>query len=134
MSNSAFYKYFALISLGTAALLIGLAQLDLLYPYLTFAFISLALFMGLTLAMFLIGKITVKSDNKTLFTGTVLGFTFAKMLLSILIVIGYHQIGNPPSKLFIIPFFIVYLIFTIFETYIMMQIGQQSKSVKQADL
>lgn len=84
--------------------------------------------------MFLVGKITANSDNKGLFTGTILGFTFAKMLLSVIIVVGYAQLGNPPTKLFILPFFIVYLIFTIFETYIMMQIGQQSKAVKQADL
>ena len=81
--------------------------------------------MALTLAMFTVGRITAKSSNKSLFTGMVLGFTFGKIFLSIVVVIGYFKFGNPPSRLFILPFFIVYLIFTIFETYIMMQVGKR---------
>jgi hypothetical protein len=77
--------------------------------------------------MIFVGEKTAQSSNKGLFTGIVLGFTFGKIFLSLLIVIGYHQLAQPNSKIFILPFFLVYLIFTIFETYIMMQIGQQSK-------
>ena len=83
--------------------------------------------MLLTLAMFLLGGATAKNKDTNLFTGVVLGFTFGKIFLSFLIVVGYHQLAQPTSKIFLLPFFIVYLIFTIFETYLMMQIGQHSK-------
>ncbi len=83
--------------------------------------------MLLTLAMFLVGDITAKSSNKNLFTTVILGFTFGKIFLSLFVVLGYFQVAQPSSKIFLLPFFIVYLIFTIFETYLMMQIGQHSK-------
>lgn len=83
--------------------------------------------MLLTLAMFLVGGITAKSTNKSLFTGVVLGFTFGKIFLSLFVVLGYYELAQPASKIFLLPFFIVYLIFTIFETYLMMQIGQHTK-------
>lgn len=86
--------------------------------------------MVLTLSMFFLGSKTAKSSNKGLFTAVVLGFTFGKIFLSLFTVIGYFKLGNPSSKLFLLPFFIVYLIFTIFETYLMMQIGQHSKPVQ----
>ena len=85
--------------------------------------------MLLTLGMFFVGNITSKSSNKGLFTAMVMGFTFGKIFLSLFVVIGYHQIGQPASKIFLLPFFIVYLIFTVFETYLMMQIGQHSKPI-----
>ena len=83
--------------------------------------------MLLTLAMFLAGSVTATSSNKSLFTGVVLGFTFGKIFLSLLVVAGYYELAHPASKIFLLPFFIVYLIFTIFETYLMMQIGQHTK-------
>ena len=83
--------------------------------------------MLLTVAMFFAGGITAKSSNKNLFTTIVLGFTFSKIFLSLIVVLGYYQLAQPTSKLFLLPFFIVYLIFTIFETYLMMQIGQNTK-------
>ena len=83
--------------------------------------------MLLTLAMFFVGSMTAKSTNKNLFTTIVLGFTFGKIFLSLFVVLGYYQIAQPTSKIFLLPFFIVYLIFTIFETYLMMQIGKNTK-------
>lgn len=83
--------------------------------------------MLLTLAMFFVGGMTAKSTNKNLFTTIVLGFTFGKIFLSLFVVLGYYQIAQPTSKIFLLPFFIVYLIFTIFETYLMMQIGKNTK-------
>ena len=130
MSATDFYKYFGLVSLGTAALLFGLSQIAILQPYLLFSFISLALFMLLTLVMFLFGEKTAKSSNKNLFTTLVLGFTFLKIFLSLFVVIAYYKVGNPSSKVFLIPFFIVYLIFTIFETYLMMKISKNTKPVE----
>ncbi len=73
------------------------------------------------------GEKTAKSSNKGLFTGVVIFSTFGKIFLSFLVVIGYYELGEPTSKIFLLPFFIVYLIFTVFETYLMMQIGQNTK-------
>jgi len=126
--SSLFYRYFLIVSGATALCILGSGQLSLFKPFLLFSFICLFLFMGLTMLMFYIGSKTATSSNKGLFTGVILGFTFGKILLSLFVVLSYHHFGNPPSKIFLLTFFLIYLIFTIFETYVMMQIGQHSQT------
>ena len=127
MSTPQFFKFFLITSVVTAGLLIGLCQLTLFEPFLPFSLVTLVVFMLLTLLMFWVGKISANSKNKGLFTTLAMGFTFGKIFLSILVVIGYHQLFEPPSRLFLLPFFIVYLLFTVLETYMLMQIGQEKQ-------
>jgi len=54
----------------------------------------------------------------------VLGFTVGKMLISVLVIFAYIQLAQPAGKLFILPFFGIYLAFTAYETYFMMKLGK----------
>ncbi len=133
MAKPTFYRLLSLISGATALLLLVLGQFSIFRPYLPFSFACLSLFLILTLAMYIVGEKTARSSNKSLFTSMVLVFTFGKILLSFAIVLLYYYLAAPASKVFLLPFFIVYLIFTIFETYLMMQIGKYEKpSAKEA--
>ena len=76
--------------------------------------------------MYQAGYRAAMSDNKNDFTNAVLGFTVGKMFLAILVILGYSLLAQPPDKLFIIPFFAIYLIYTIFETYFMMKLGRMN--------
>ena len=122
-----FFRQLSILSIFTAIALFGLNQWSVLSPYQDFSWISLAFFVLLTLAMYGVGTLTAKSKNTAAFTGTILGFTFAKMLFSLVIVIVYFQYMKPSSKVFVIPFFIVYLVYTAFETWFMMKLGKNSK-------
>lgn len=126
MSQRQFFIQLGILSLGATILLFFLNRLAQLQPYSILSWISLAAFMALSALMYLAGRRAALSDNKNDFTNAILGFTMGKMFLAILVVFGYSQLARPPDKLFIIPFFAVYLIYTIFETYFMMKLGRMN--------
>lgn len=113
-----------LLSLAAVLLVFFLNRLPRLQPYSLLSWASLGAFIALSAAMFSAGRRAARSDNKNDFTNAVLGFTMGKMFLAILLLFGYSRLAQPPDKLFIIPFFSVYLIYTIFETYFMMKLGR----------
>ena len=126
MSQRSFFIQLGALSLVTAILIFFLNRLPRLQAYSLLSWISLGAFITLCILMYLAGYRAALSDNKNDFTNAVLGFTVGKMFLAILVIFGYSQLANPPDKLFIIPFFAIYLIYTIFETYFMMKLGRMN--------
>lgn len=127
MSPTIFFRQLSIITLLTAAVLFALNQWSVLSPYQEFSWISLAFFVLLTLSMYVVGTLTAKSKSTAAFTGTILGFTFGKMLFSVVIVIVYFQYVRPSTRAFVIPFFLVYLVYTAFETSFMMKLGKEKR-------
>jgi len=72
-------------------------------------------FIGVCSVMFYFGKRTAGADNKMLFTNVFMGLTMAKMFLSGAAIGVYAYLARPDSKLFIIPFFVSYVIYTVLE-------------------
>jgi apolipoprotein N-acyltransferase len=124
MTIQQFALQLAVVTALTAAALWGLFQVPALKPYQLLGWVSLGGFVLLSFLMYLIGDNAAKSSNKNHFTNVVLGFTGAKMMLALMIVFAYLKLAEPSDKLFIIPFFAVYFIFTGFETYLMMRLGK----------
>lgn len=87
---------------------------------------SLAGFVVMTILLYYAGIRAAKSSNKNDFSNTVLGFSMGKMMLAALSLVIYAKIAMPTNKLFIIPFFAVYAIFTIFETIVMTKLGRMN--------
>ena len=127
MPTSTFFRQLGILTAITALALFAINQLEVLQPYANFSWISLTFFVVLTLAMFGVGWLTVNSKNKNAFTGTILGFTLAKIVFSFVVVLSYHQLTQPLSKAFVIPFFITYLVYTAFETWFLMKLGKQKR-------
>ena len=87
---------------------------------------SLLLFYFLAaILLFVVGKKLAVSENKNAFTLFIMGAVFAKMMLSMAVLVVYLKFAQPASKYFILPFFVVYLAFTVFETYFLMKIGRE---------
>ena len=124
MPQRQFFIQLFLISSLTAALLFWLNTLPKFQADSGFTWFSLALFVVLSIIMFFVGRKASLSDNKNTFTNTALLFTTAKLFLTVIIIYSYNEIMEPKSRLFILPFFAVYLIFTIFETYFMIRLGR----------
>ena len=59
-----------------------------------------------------------QSENRA----SLLSLTFSNMLLKILltavVILIYYKFGQPESGLFVIPFIIIYIGFTVFEVYL----------------
>ncbi|MEQ8703013.1 MAG: hypothetical protein RIC19_03790 [Phaeodactylibacter sp.] len=131
MTAKAFYIQLALVTLLAAAVAYGINTFPQFAAFQPVAWISLGVFVLLSMVMFYAGRKAAFSDNKHDFTNVSLGVTISKIFIAILFILGYNQLMQPESRFFIIPFFLMYLIYTIFETYIMMKLGRLNTRAEQ---
>lgn len=124
MQAHSFFILLAGVTLLAVLALFGLHSFERLQPHTPLSWISLGLFVLLTVAMYYAGSRALRSKNKNDFTNVVMGFTMGKMFLAIAIVFGYLKLVEPTDKLFILPFFTVYLIYTVVEVYLMMKLSR----------
>ncbi len=133
MTAKAFYLQLALVSLIAAATAFGINTFPQFADVQPIAWISLGIFVLLSVVMYYAGRKAAFSDNKHDFTNVSLGVTIGKIFIAILFILGYNQLMQPDSRFFIIPFFLMYLIYTIFETYIMMKLGRLNTQTDQKE-
>lgn len=69
----------------------------------------------------------INSTNKNIFIQTVMVNIFVKMVSILMIVVIYYKIYDPKEKVIIIPFLIIYLIYSVFETYFSYKLALKSK-------
>jgi len=120
-----FYTKLGLITVGTMLLLLAVHFFVApLQEAQGLSWLSIGFFFSLTVLMYELGRRLAVNPNKNAFTSMVMVFVFVKMLLSIFIIVVYAKVAAPSSKLFVVPFFVVYLIYTIFETYFLMVLGR----------
>ncbi|MBR9922998.1 MAG: hypothetical protein GYB31_19400 [Bacteroidetes bacterium] len=126
MPVRSFITQLSILTLITLVLLLGVHYfIPSLQKHQALSWSSLAVFVLITILMYWVGKQTATSKNRNMFSAVVLGSVFGKMAFSLLIVVIYTREVEPDSKYFILPFFVVYLIFTIFETYFLTRLGKQ---------
>ena len=80
--------------------------------------------------MYFIGHHSANSSNKNSFLQIVMATTFFKMILCAGLIVVYHKIVQPESKMYVVPFLLIYIIFTIFETYFMMKLSYVNSNRK----
>lgn len=133
MTVKAFYLQLAIVTLIAAATAFGINTFPQFADVQPIAWISLGIFVLLSVVMYYAGRKAAFSDNKHDFTNVSLGVTIGKIFIAILFILGYNQLMQPDSRFFIIPFFLMYLIYTIFETYIMMKLGRLNTQTDQKE-
>lgn len=124
MNHRNFFIQLGVISLGTFLILFFLNQLPQFAPFQTFSYISCLGFILFSALMYFLSYRAALSADKNFFLQQVMLTTFMKMAICIFVIIGYFKLAEPSSKMYAIPFLIVYLIFTIFETYFMMKLSK----------
>ena len=88
------------------------------------SFAGLLFFASLTAGIYFPSAKASLSKDKNAFTRLVMLFTFVKMFLTAGLIIGYHQVFQPTDNFFLIPFFLIYIVFTSFETVFMSKLGK----------
>lgn len=124
MSPIPFYKYLLSLSLGLALLVFLSSFTTTFEEHQIFSWASLVFFISFTIGVYLLAERAAQSPNLSTFSSVILGVIFVKMLFIILIVLIYKKAVNPSSAWFLLPFFVIYLGFTIFEVYFMGKLGQ----------
>jgi putative effector of murein hydrolase len=124
MSAQVFYRQLGIVALLTAAALWLLGSVPLFAGHQLLYWMTFGVYLFITLLLFWIGRKLAGSSNKNSFTQFVMITVFAKMALTMAVLVAYLKMAEPTSKYFILPFFVVYLAFTIYETYMLMKAGR----------
>lgn len=85
------------------------------------AYIGIILFSILSILIHFFGKLSLKSANKYGFIRLIMGNVMFKIIACFGVVGVYFKLYAPDNKYFLLPFLLVYLIFTIFETYFLLK-------------
>jgi hypothetical protein len=132
MTDARFYTLLALFSAGAAA---AAAAAHFLLPIgyaLPLTFGSIVMFIIITLVMYYAGKRTAGSENKFLFTNVFMGVTMLKFFLCGGTIAAYALLAAPENKLFVVPFFSSYLIYTALEIVFLLKLsGMTPASVEK---
>ncbi len=127
MSQSVFYTRLLITTIIALGIDVGLTFLfpDLTYQW-PFMVGGVAMFFGLTIAIYYSAIPAAKSDNKARLAQYVMVLTFVKMMLSLILVYAYFSLGKPPSRSFLFPFFVSYLCYTVYETIFLVNLSHRT--------
>lgn len=81
-------------------------------------------FVGLSILIYVLGENAIKSSNKYAFNNLVVINMIIKMVVSVLVIFIYKQLNEVTSRAFIIPFLVIYLTYTIYETYFLTRLAK----------
>ena len=129
-----FQRFLTLLSFTSAGVIV--VNLILQYAFLSLknnaniAWWSLALFIVISWLMYVLGKRAANSPDKYFFNNVIIGSMLFKMIFSVAVLLIYKKTFHPEGKTFLIPFFIAYFTFTIFETYFMTQLTERKRIKK----
>ena len=120
-----FLLYLSLVS-GLALILHFLLIFNsTLAVYADFSYLSIVFFIGLSVIFYYLGQIVSQSKNLYLFNGLVAFIVITKMTFCTLLIIVYFKKTHPPDKFFVVPFFLYYILYTIFELYFMSKFARK---------
>lgn len=124
MNHRRFAIQLTVLTVLVAAIISAVHQLPEAQSFQAFSWLSLLLFVALTLIMYVFARRAARSANKYAFINFLLAMTFFKMLLAVGIALVYKFNAPEPSRLFIALFLGIYVVYTIFETYFMTQLSK----------
>ena len=128
MGTKTFTRILIVLTILTSAIILVLNQVfQQLAVHTGFSFGSIALFVLICIAAFVLGKRAVKSTNKYQFIQVLIMIIMGKMFLSIGVILVYMKLMNPDNKAFVLPFLLIYLIYTAFEVFFLEKIAREDE-------
>lgn len=126
MHKNTFFIQLGLIAIGVIALNYALCYaFPALWVYQNFFWASHIFFILLTVISFIGAKIAIQRSNINAFSQFIMFLVLNRLLLSIVLVLVYYKKMHPENKLFLVPFFFVYLAYTIYEVLFLSKIGRE---------
>lgn len=132
MTYPRFFSYlavFTLVAIFAAAASHYLLAIDYALP-LTVG--TIFLFILFCVGLFWISSRTAGADNKFLFTNVFMVATMLKLFLCGGIIAAYAILAEPENKLFVVPFFLSYLIYTTLEIVFLVKLAGITDGVNKA--
>ncbi|MBV6439598.1 MAG: hypothetical protein DYG98_04535 [Haliscomenobacteraceae bacterium CHB4] len=125
MESSVFFKWLAVVTLGTAAVLAGLHfLLPETQAHWKFALATVVLFTLICTGLFFAGVSAARSKSKASFINLVSGSVFGKMVLAVAFLFVYQRIAKPDNEWFVGIFLWCYVVYTGFEIWFMTRLAR----------
>jgi len=129
LKTSRFLIYLASFVIGISLFQLGLVhRIESLGEHTQLSLWGIVVFSIYSLVLYYLSNIALGSSNKGLFTALHLGTIAIKMMITIGIVLIYKQQFQPEGKMYLLPFIILYICYTSFETWMLMKM---SKTIPQ---
>lgn len=126
MSLSTIFKKVALFSVVVGLGIGALHYLQLLGSQPDFAWVCYVFFALLTFLTIYITSLATKASSKSYGTTMILGAMGVKFILSMFMILGYILVVNPENPRFVLPFFVLYILFTVVETNYLLRITKEA--------
>lgn len=97
-----------------------------------FTIICVGVFTLINIFAYYAGQRAVFSKSKYRFIQLMMILILFKMMICIALVVAHVKINHPSSKLFVLPFLTIYLIFTLFEIYVLEKIARTNTRVSSS--
>jgi hypothetical protein len=124
MSKAIFVRYLIAITVVLLAFVFMFHGRGEIGKFTDFSLYAISAFFILSYLMFYLGSKAAKSKNKYTFNNIIIGNMILKMFMCVLIVLIYKNIYEVQSRAFLLPFLIIYLSYTIFETYFLTKLAK----------
>ncbi len=115
MTDTSFYKW---LTINSLTLLLGvyiLAQWELFNEVIPISSISIFFFILLSIGTFYLGRSASRSNNPYLMTQLSMMLILFKLVCCVVIVLVYDRAYMPANNAYLIPLFLIYLTYTVFE-------------------
>lgn len=129
MKARKFWTGLIIISVVTFGLILLVHRIESMQAFLDHSILSLGFMIATTIVMYFLGKAALKSSNQYAFIQLVIASVLVKIVLALGLNMVYVKIVKPDYKYFILPFIIIYIIYTIFETYALFKMALKKPNI-----
>jgi len=119
MKTSRFYLLFGITLICLCAFLYLIGLSSKMQHYLDISYMAVPAFGILSLVIYYLTIFMEKREDKSGLFNIVVINLMLKFLISALVIGIYYNTKNPSDGIFVVPFIVIYVVFTIFETYFM---------------
>ncbi len=124
MTKREFFTWLSVLTGSLGILVLLIHKKGEVGKFTDFSIYSIVCFFALSVLMFFLGTASAKSQNKYSFNNLIVGNMVLKMILSVLIILAYKETYQIESRAFLLPFLVIYLCYTIFETYFLTKLAK----------
>lgn len=119
MSKSKFFQLLFMTIAIVVAIMYFMSINEKINEYIDIAYYAVPAFTFLSVSIFLLTEYLESQPNKGMLLNLVIINVMFKFLIAFGVVLIYYKLKEPKDGIFVLPFIIIYVIFTIFETYYM---------------
>lgn len=127
MSTSRFLQLFGITLILQFALVYGLSLNSKIAEYVDISYYAIPAFSVLSILIYVVTILLERHPDKRGLLNIVIINVMLKFFISASVIAVYYQTKNPSDGIFVVPFILVYVVFTIFETYFMSEQARTSK-------